>query len=106
MNKIKEKVAIYEEPYAELSQNSKHMHLLVKLPDVNKRNITLTVSHNVVQIRGMKKQKDLSLTALPKVYYRSILLPSHARTDKLKIKFKNNILKIKIPLKKQNNQRK
>lgn len=99
VNKVKEKIAVYEEPYSEISQNNEHIEIMVKLPKVNRRSITLTLGTNSIKIKGQKKMSDASLTTLPRVYYRSILLPNNSNNEKVKTKFKNDVLKIKIPLK-------
>ncbi len=83
----------YEEPYSEISQNNKALLISVKLPYTKKKDIALRILGNKVEVKGISSHKNDR-----KGFFRNIDLPLNARTDRAKAVFKNETLKIKIPL--------
>ena len=83
----------YEEPYSEVSQNFKALLIKVRLPYTKKRDITLRILGDKVEIEGVFNHKTGR-----RGFFRKVDLPSNARSDRAKAVFKNETLKIKIPL--------
>ncbi len=89
----------YEEPYSEISQNFKALFIKVKLPNTSKKDIVLRILGNRVEIEGISQH-----TEGLKGFHRKIDLPANVRTDRARAVFKNEILKIKLPLGKNTSQ--
>lgn len=83
----------YEEPYSEISQNFKALLIKVKLPYTKKRDIILRILGDKVEIEGVSNHKNVR-----KGFFRKVDLPSNVKVDRAKAVFKNETLKIKIPL--------
>ena len=83
----------YGEPYSEISQNSKTLLIKVKLPYTKKKDITLRILGDKVEIEGVSNHKTGK-----RGFFRKVDLPSNVRPDRAKAVFKNETLKIKIPL--------
>lgn len=85
----------YEEPYSEISQNHKHLLIRVKLPMTKKSDIALRIAQNRVEIEGVASSKDGH-----RGFYRAVDLPPNTRIEKARAVFRNETLKVKIPLSK------
>ena len=83
----------YEEPYSEISQNFKALLIKVNLPYTKKRDITLRILGDKVEIEGVSNHKNVR-----KGFFRRVDLPLNVKVDRAKAVFKNETLKIKIPL--------
>ena len=87
----------YHEPYSEVLQNYRSMLVRIKLPDVPKKNLLLKVGNGKIEVRGHTfiRENDKKLL---RGFYRIINLPQNALLHKAKAKYKNDVLKIKIPI--------
>ena len=86
----------YEEPYCEISQNHRSFFINMKLPDVHKKDITLKIENNKVEVKGIRKQREKKKVKLAG-FYRVIEIPKNTKQEKARAIFKNNALKIRIP---------
>ncbi len=98
-------------PRQELSsfqESDKEFIASLEMPDVDKKDIILTIKDNMLEIKAEKKHelklKKKDSYRYEKSYsgfYRKMQLPPNIIASELKSEFKNNILKITIPKKKK-----
>ena len=73
------------------------MVVKIALPNVSKKNILLKISDGKIEVRGHAFVKE-NKKKLLRGFYRTIDLPYNAVTDKAKALYRNNNLRIKIPI--------
>lgn len=85
---ITEQIKTSQEPYCELSQTSDGMRILLKLPEVRERDITIRVAPSRINIVG----KNSSM-----LFLKTVELSPQADVERIKVSFRQPTLKIKIP---------
>jgi HSP20 family protein len=90
-----------------IKEDNNNIFINIKLPNIDKKDIQLLVRENAIEIKASKKSEiKIQKKGFYKHeqsyggFYKVIPLPSNLKTDEAKSKYKNNILKIKIPKKK------
>lgn len=83
----------YEEPHTEITQNSDVLFIKILLPMTKKKDIKLQITNNKVEVEGIFRRKGNICG-----FHRSLDLPLCTMPDKAKAVFKNEQLRIKIPL--------
>ncbi|MDP3916699.1 MAG: Hsp20/alpha crystallin family protein [Nanoarchaeota archaeon] len=86
----------YEEPFCEIRQNHKGMNVLVKLPDVRKKDIRLNITSRIIELKASSILDNDGKRTL-KNYYRVINIPACSMLRKARAEYKNDKLQIKIP---------
>jgi len=86
----------YEEPFCEIRQNHKGMKISIKLPDVKKKDITLNITSNMIEIKASTVLYEDEKRIL-KNYYRIINIPQCSQSKKTKAEYKKDKLEIKVP---------
>ncbi len=94
---VRKNLVTYEEPYSEITQNDKIIEILVKLPDVYKKDLTVKLEGNQVFVNAHQREKSMFGYITKKGFSRKILIPDNALLKKAKAVYKGDILKIKIP---------
>ena len=91
-------------PSIDVSETDKDMTIEAELPGVDEKNIDVTLTDNLLTIRGEKKQeeeekkKDYHLTERSYgSFSRSMTLPFDADPAKIKADFKDGVLTITLP---------
>ena len=91
-------------PTIDVSETDKEMTVEAELPGVDEKDIDVTVTDNLLTIKGEKKQekeekkKDYHLTERSYgSFSRSMTLPFDADPAKIKAAFKGGVLKITLP---------
>jgi HSP20 family protein len=91
-------------PSIDVSETDKELKIEAELPGVDEKDVEVTVTDNVLTIRGEKKaekeekKKDYHLVERSYgSYARSITLPFAAEPGKAKASFKNGVLSITLP---------
>ena len=92
------------EPALDLYEEKDQMVVKAELPGMTKDDIQISVSDNVLTIKGEKKQEEEDTG---KDYYRSkrtygaffrtVPLPAEINADKVQATFKNGVLEIRLP---------
>lgn len=98
LTRIRKNFVKYHEPYSEISQNHNGMDIRINLPSIPKKNILLKINNGRIEVSGHMLERKRLL----KGFYRSIDLPSNAVADKARARYKNNTLRIRIPIVHQN----
>ncbi|MFV9936769.1 MAG: Hsp20/alpha crystallin family protein, partial [Rickettsia endosymbiont of Haemaphysalis japonica] len=100
-------------PRTDIIENDLEYRLELELPGVLQDNIDIKVDSNILTIEGTKEKisenKDLNYHMQERYYgsfYRSISLPSNINEEHIEAKFKDGILKIKIPKKEHSTAKK
>jgi HSP20 family protein len=91
-------------PLMNLKENSEIITVKIVLPDVARKDISLKISTNSIEIRAKKKiAVEVKKKGYHKVdteslnYYRELDLPSPVNHKKAKVEFSNGLLKITLP---------
>ena len=89
-------------PRADVLESADHIEIHAELPGVNQKEITVSVTNNVLTLKGDKRKEDESGTyhRTERVYGsfdRSFTLPDNLQTDNIKAKFKDGVLVVSIP---------
>lgn len=94
----------YKKPSCEISQSKDNVTIKADLPGVTKKNITLKITHDYLDVSAEKSRKEIKKSKgfykEEKKYFgykRVIPLPPGLITDKTSAKFKGSKLIIKIP---------
>lgn len=100
-------------PEVDIMEHKKSFTIKVNLPDVDPENINVEISENVLILSGETEkeieEKDTNFHRLERMggsFYRSFELPRFADLEKAECSSKNGVLKIKIPKKTENNNKK
>lgn len=91
-------------PVVDVSETGKEIKITAELPGIDKNDLEVTISKDMVTIQGEKKEEtteekgDLRHSECSYGYFhRSITLPPGVDPDKAQAKFKRNVLKISVP---------
>lgn len=84
----------YKKPSCEISQGKDSLIIKFGLPGLDKKDIMINITHEILDILGEKKSKR---SYKGERYRRIIPLPPGLVTDKTKAKFSKGSLIIKIP---------
>ncbi len=91
-------------PSIDVSETETEMTIEAEVPGVDEKDIDVTLSDNLLTIKGEKKQekeekkKDYHLSERTYgSFSRSMTLPFQADPDKIKAAFKDGVLKISLP---------
>jgi len=95
-------------PKVNIIQNEDWTELRIALPGLNKKDINIQLEDNVLKISSSKEEKELkkdSAILLKEFDYSNFQLEykltDNVDTDKIEAKYKNGILTIKLPFKKE-----
>lgn len=98
----------YRQPISDVWETDNEVVATLEMPGVNKGDISINVSDTAVEVKVEKKdQKEdrnkgmYRLERSYKGFYRCFSLPSHVRADEADATYKNGVLEIKIPKKKE-----
>jgi HSP20 family protein len=91
-------------PTADVSETDKAIEVVLELPGMDEKDIDLTVTDDVLTVRGEKKseseRKDKGYFVSERkfgAFHRSIPLPVGVDTDKIDAKFKKGVLTVTLP---------
>lgn len=95
-------------PAVDIIEHDKELQLQVELPGMTKDEVKVSVKDNLLTISGEKKretkveQKNYQRTErIYGTFQRSFRLPEYAELDKIEAEFKDGVLNITIPKKKE-----
>lgn len=94
----------YKEPTSDIIETDKDIIVAVDLPGMDKKDIVLKVTENMVEVRAQKKEEmkvekkgffkhERSYSG----FHRVLSLPAAVKSEDAKAEYKNGILKITIP---------
>jgi len=91
-------------PHADVVEDENQVQVTIELPGVDEKDLHVSLSHDVLTIRGEKKeereQKDKNYYRMERSYgsfERSIPLPGSVDEDKIDATFKQGVLIITLP---------
>ena len=91
-------------PSVDIHENKDEIVIDAELPGINQKDISVTVTDNVLTIRGEKKQekevKEENYHRVERSYglfSRSFTLPVGVKADQIKAGYKDGVLKITLP---------
>ncbi len=100
-------------PSVDIFEEKGNMVIKAEMPGMNKEDVNVSISENMVTISGEKKQEE---KVEKKDYYRversygsfcrSFRLPENVNGDKVKASFKKGVLEVRIPKTKEGKQKK
>ena len=103
-----EKGLITRVPVSGVKETEKSIIAQFELPGIPKENIELNVTEDSIEVRGrQKKEKEVknkgvySYQASSSEFYRKIPLPTEVKPDQANAMFKDGLLKVEIPKRKQ-----
>ncbi len=95
-------------PSVDVYEDESKVVVKAELPGMTDKDIDVNILNNTLAIKGEKKKeeekKEQSYYRLERSYgafQRSITLPSHVASDKVKASFKNGVLEIELPKKEE-----
>ena len=98
----------YRHAFADFIEKEEGYIIAVEIPGVNKEDINVDIVNNTLRIKAEKKQefekkqeKEYKYSKSYAGFYRAISLPEDAETEKIDIEYKNGVLKILVPKKKE-----
>jgi HSP20 family protein len=91
-------------PRMDLTESDENYHLLVDLPGISKKDVTISVEDNRLTIRGERRdesrEESENMVRMERTFgsfYRSVRLPKSVNEDKIKATFTNGVLSVDIP---------
>lgn len=91
-------------PSVDISETSKAVIVKAEVPGMDPKDIQVSINNNILTIQGEKKQekeeKEENVHRVERSYgsfYRAIQLPAEVDPEKADAKYKNGILKLKLP---------
>jgi len=91
-------------PAVDISENDEHLYVDVEIPGMKKEDIKVSLEHNVLSLKGEKKQekevKDENYHRWERRYgsfARAFELPIPVQADKIKASYKHGVLHIELP---------
>lgn len=91
-------------PRIDMRETDKALEITAELPGVDEKDIDVTVTNDVMTIKGEKKseteKKDTDFHMVERSYgmfQRSLALPYEVDADKVEAKFENGVLKVSMP---------
>lgn len=98
----------YRHPRADFIENEEDYIIALEIPGVNKEDINVDIVNHTLRIKAEKKQefekkqeKEYRYSKSYAGFYRAISLPEDAETEKIDVEYKNGVLKILVPKKKE-----
>lgn len=92
------------QPQVDVTESDKAITVSAELPGLDEKEIEVTLSHNVLTLRGEKKEekeeKGRSYYRVERSYgsfHRSIPLPSEVENDEVEATFKKGVLTVTVP---------
>ena len=99
-------------PKVNVKEYKRTIEVTAELPGIDKKDIEISVSDNVLTLRGEKRQenetKENNYYRMERSYgsfNRNVTLPSEVIADKTDAKFKNGVLTITVPKKPDSEQK-
>ncbi len=93
-------------PRVDISEDDTHLSFHAELPGLNKEDVKVTVTDNVLAIRGEKKREEkqegknyMRIERSFGSFTRSFSLPDTLESDAINAQFNNGVLSITIPKK-------
>jgi HSP20 family protein len=91
-------------PPVDIIENDQEFVVKAELPGVAKEDVKITVTNDVLTIRGEKQQEKESkgkgvhrLERVAGTFQRSFTLPTSVKSDKIEAKFENGVLTLSLP---------
>ena len=91
-------------PWADVSETKDNLVVKLELPGVDPKDVTVSVTDDLLSIKGEKKQKkeehderSHSVERYYGAFQRSFRLPRGVRTEKIEASFDKGVLKIVVP---------
>lgn len=91
-------------PFLDISETKDDILVKAELPGVAKEDVKLSISDNVLILKGEKKMSreldDENYHRIERVYgsfYRSVELPSRVNSEGIEAKYENGVLEVRIP---------
>lgn len=91
-------------PTVDIYEEKGDVVVKAELPGINKEDLDVTVSEDTITIAGEKKKEEevkksdyYRWECSYGSFHRTFTLPAEVQTDKVKTKFKNGILEIRLP---------
>ena len=91
-------------PRIDISETDTELRIEVELPGIDEKDVCLTLTDNVLMIRGEKKaereEKDKNYYVSERSFgsfQRAIPLPTEVDADKVEASFKNGVLTVRLP---------
>jgi len=91
-------------PTVDVAEDEKEYLIKAEIPEVDKKDVKLTVQDGVLTIQGQRKketeEKNKRFHRIERMYgtfVRSFMLPENAAEDKMKAEFKDGMLLIHLP---------
>ena len=84
-------------PSINISDNKESYAVTIDLPGVNKNDIDLSVSNDIMTISGERKSNDESDNIKYGPFTKSLYVPEDANTKKIHAKMKDGVLLVTIP---------
>ncbi len=102
----------YKMPLVDMYETPEEIVIKAEMPGVRKEDIVLNVSPTEIEISAeIKDEKEKNVQGyhkrerLIKRFYRSLVLPTKVSTEKVKAKFENGILEIRLKKEKSEKKR-
>ena len=91
-------------PSVDVSEDKENFIVQAELPGVDQKDVNVTVSGNMLTIRGEKKKEEekkdehhYSMERFYGSFQRSFQLPANVQTDKIEASFDKGVLKVTLP---------
>ena len=84
-------------PSINISDNKESYTVAIDLPGVNKNDIDLSISNDIMTISGERKSNDVSDNINYGPFTKSLYVPEDANTKKICAKMKDGVLLVTIP---------
>jgi HSP20 family protein len=91
-------------PRVDISETDKEFVIKAEIPEVNKEDVNVSVDNGVLSIRGERKQekegkgkKHHRVERFYGCFARSFVLPDNIDEEKIKAKFKDGMLHLRLP---------
>jgi HSP20 family protein len=91
-------------PAVEVTQTAEAIEVTAELPGMTREDVDISLEHNVLTIRGEKKEeteaKEKERYLFERFYgsfQRAFTLPSHVEQEKVTAEFANGVLRIHLP---------
>jgi HSP20 family protein len=100
-------------PFLDISETQDEIVVKAEIPGVEKEDIKLSITDNVLALKGEKKMsrevEEENYHRIERVYgsfYRSVELPSRVKAEGIEANFENGVLEVRIPKAKEANVKK
>jgi len=93
-------------PKVDIKETKKEIQVTAELPGMEANDIDISISDDVLTLRGEKSQESKSegedyyhMERAYGLFHRSVALPNEVESDNVKAEFKNGVLKLLMPKK-------